>query len=90
MSPVSLEPELSCRELVELVTDYLEGALPPAEVRRFDAHLATCPHCGRYLEQIRAAVKAAGRVGEEAWPPGATAELLRAFRSWKAGELPSA
>ena len=85
MSPVSSELELSCQELVELVTDYLDGALPPGEVRRFDAHLATCRSCRRYLDQIRTTIAAAGQGDAAAWPPGATEELLRAFRTWKEG-----
>jgi anti-sigma factor RsiW len=54
---------MSCQELVELVTDYLEGALPPEDVARFEAHVAACPGCEAYLEQMRTtiAVTRAGR-----------------------------
>lgn len=74
---------LSCRELVELVTDYLEGALPPAQRRRFDAHLAECTGCVAYLRQMTDTLRAAGRIPEESLSEGAREELLRAFRAWK-------
>lgn len=74
---------LTCRELVELVTDYLEGALPPAERDRFDAHIARCPHCHRYLEQMRQLIAALPGLTEETIPTAARQELLHAFRRWK-------
>jgi anti-sigma factor RsiW len=77
--------ELSCQELVELVTDYLEDALPPEERRRFDRHLAECGNCQRYLEQIRETIRVAGTLTPEALDPAAEAALLRAFRGWNAG-----
>ena len=52
--------ELSCRELVELVTDYLEDALGEADRRRFEAHIAGCGGCTRYLEQLRLTVRLTG------------------------------
>jgi anti-sigma factor RsiW len=48
--------DLSCRELVELVTDYLEGAMTPEEAARFEAHVAACAGCEAYLEQVRATI----------------------------------
>ena len=74
--------ELTCQELVELVTDYLEGALAPAERARFDAHLAGCPGCTRYVEQIRATITVAGRTRELEDRPE-MAQLLAAFRDWR-------
>ena len=74
---------LSCRELVELVTDYLEGALPGPERRRFEEHIAGCPNCTNYLQQIRLVIKASGRLTEEAIHPAAREALLDAFRGWK-------
>ena len=53
--------DLVCQQVVELVTDYLEGALSPAEHRRFEAHLAGCPHCTEYLAQMRETIRLAGR-----------------------------
>jgi anti-sigma factor RsiW len=77
--------ELTCQELVELVTDYLEGALSPAERARFDAHLAGCTGCRRYLEQMRQTIATLPRLTEETIQPDAKEALLRAFRTWKAG-----
>jgi anti-sigma factor RsiW len=74
---------MSCKELVELVTDYLEDALPPAERARFEEHLAICPGCVTYLEQIRTTVQTVGTLREESIPPSTRDELLRAFRDWK-------
>ena len=75
--------QLSCRELVELVTDYFEDALPPAERARFEAHVAACGGCTRYVEQLRATIAAVGRLEPGAVPPDAEAALLDAFRDWK-------
>jgi anti-sigma factor RsiW len=74
---------MSCRELVELVTDYLEDALPPEERARFEEHLAICPGCVTYVEQIRATVQTVGTLREESIPPSTRDELLAAFRDWK-------
>ncbi len=76
---------LTCMALVELVTDYIEGALPPAEVARFDTHLADCPHCRVYLDQMRLAIQALGRVPGEPLPPEAMKALLEHFRGWTRG-----
>jgi anti-sigma factor RsiW len=77
--------ELSCRELVELVTAYREGSLPPDECARFDAHLAICPPCVRYVEQLDLTVRALGGLNEQVEQAPATQELLKLFRTWKAG-----
>jgi anti-sigma factor RsiW len=76
---------LSCRELVELVTDYLEDRLPPAERDRFERHLAECEGCRAYLEQLHQVLRAAGRLEEPALRPEAREALLQAFRGWKGG-----
>ena len=76
---------LTCQELVELVTDYLEDALSPAERARFDAHLAGCTGCRRYLEQMRQTIDTLPRLTEETIRPEAREALLQAFRQWKAG-----
>ena len=74
------EDPLVCREFVELVTDYLEGALPETERRRFEAHLAECDGCTGYLEDMRRLVGTLHEVPEPP-PDAATREaLLRAFR----------
>ena len=77
--------QLSCRELVELVTDYFEGGLAPDERARFEDHVARCGGCSRYVEQMRATVETVGRLEPEAVPPEAEEALLRAFADWKAG-----
>jgi anti-sigma factor RsiW len=56
--------ELSCRELVELVTDYLEGVLDTARLAALDAHLAACDGCGTYVEQMRQTVAALRGLGD--------------------------
>jgi anti-sigma factor RsiW len=80
------EHELACRELVELVTDWLEGALSPAERDRFEAHLATCRYCRAYVEQLRQVLRVARRIGRRvdaaALPPEARAALVEAFRGY--------
>jgi anti-sigma factor RsiW len=73
---------LSCRELVELVTAYLEGALAPEDAARFEQHISGCDGCSAYLEQMRATIRLAGRLTPEAVPPEAERALLSAFRSW--------
>jgi anti-sigma factor RsiW len=73
---------MTCRELVELVTEYLEGALPPAERARFERHLGVCPGCVTYVAQIRQTVRLVGNLGEVVLPPELEGEFLRAFRDW--------
>jgi predicted anti-sigma-YlaC factor YlaD len=75
-------PEMPCRELVELVTDYLEERLSPVDLARFDAHLAECEACWTYLEQFRQTVRVLGRLPEESLSPEAREALLTAFRGW--------
>ena len=74
---------LTCRELVELIGEYLDGALPAAETRRFEAHIAACGSCSAYLEQIRTTAQALGGLTEEAIPAAARDELLAAFARWR-------
>jgi len=75
--------QLSCQELVELVTDYLENALPAEERARFERHLAGCDGCTAYLEQMRTTIELSGRLTPEQLDPAAEAALLGAFRDWK-------
>jgi anti-sigma factor RsiW len=82
MTLVDLTP-LPCQELVELVTDYVEGALPPADRERFDRHIAGCDGCTTYLEQMRETIRLAGMVTEEQVPEDEKAALLEAFRDWR-------
>jgi len=75
--------ELTCQELVELVTDYLEGALSPSDQARFQAHLAMCRHCTAYLAQMQRTIQVLGRLTEASLEPSARDELLQLFRRWK-------
>lgn len=77
-----LERELTCREIVELVTAYLEDALDAADRERFEEHLVFCDGCGNYLEQMRETMRLTGRVTEEI-PAELEARLLEAFRGWR-------
>jgi len=74
--------KLSCQELVELVTDYLEDALSPEEKARFEAHIEPCEGCRTYLHQIKTTIELVGRVTPEDLTPDAEATLLGAFRNW--------
>ena len=76
---------LACKELVELITEYLEGTLSRRLRKRVEKHLAVCDGCTAYLEQIRFMIQAAGRLTEEALPEPMKAELLHAFQNWRAG-----
>jgi len=80
-----LEP-LPCQEMVELVTDYLEGALPPADRERFELHLAGCDGCTAYLEQMRTTIRLTGRLRAQDIGEDARAALTEAFRSWRVSE----
>jgi len=79
---------MSCQQLVELVTEYLEGALPAEDAQRFEAHLADCDWCDRYVEQMRVTIRTVGRLDERALSPAAQEQLLFAFRDWNGGEQP--
>ncbi|MBL8154486.1 MAG: zf-HC2 domain-containing protein [Anaerolineae bacterium] len=76
-------PPLSCREFVELVTDYLEVRLNPAERQRFESHVQGCHACGMYLEQMRQTIRLTGHLREADLDPAAREELLRLFQDWK-------
>jgi anti-sigma factor RsiW len=78
-----LDRELACQEVVELVTAYLEDALDPVDRERFEEHLVFCDGCTNYLEQMRTTVRLASRV-EDQLPVELQAELLEAFRGWRA------
>lgn len=77
-----LDQELTCQDVVELVTAYLDNALPLDDRRRFEAHLAGCKDCRNYLEQMRRTIEATGRARLEL-PPELEEKLLEAFRDWR-------
>jgi anti-sigma factor RsiW len=73
---------ISCQELAELITDYLDGALPRGQRARFVFHIAGCRNCRRYVEQMRATIAITGRLRAQDIPPAAREELLAVFRGW--------
>jgi hypothetical protein len=73
-----------CEQFVELVTDYLEDAMDADTRQRFEEHLALCPGCVTYLDQIRDTVRQAGRLQPQDLSPAARDHLLRAFEDWRA------
>ena len=75
---------LVCQQAVELVTDYLEGALSSSDRRRFEAHLAGCPNCSEYLAQMRATIRLTGELSPEDLPPEVLDEFIAIYRQWKA------
>ena len=76
--------DLTCAELVELVTDYVEGALAPRERTRFEEHLTVCEGCVNYLDQMRTTIALTGRLRLDDLSPEVQAELVDAFRGWRA------
>jgi anti-sigma factor RsiW len=78
------DDDLRCAEFVETVTAYMEGALPADVVRRIDEHLAICPPCRDYLEQMRLTVSRLGTLPPEPVSASVRRSLLVAFQSWKA------
>ncbi|HWE58028.1 MAG TPA: zf-HC2 domain-containing protein [Acidimicrobiales bacterium] len=80
----SLRPRgIVCQQAVEMVTDYLEGALSRRDRRRLEAHLRVCPNCAAYLEQIRLTIELTGTVEAEDLSPDAQTELTELFRRWR-------
>lgn len=83
MPPTIKEHELTCKELVELVTEYLEGKLSAADESRFSKHLSLCDGCKAYLQQIRVTIATLGKLTEQSISAEAKEKLFRVFRSWK-------
>jgi anti-sigma factor RsiW len=75
--------DITCQELVELVTEYLEGALPPADAARFERHLSLCPGCTTYVEQFRETIALTGALRVDDVSADARDALLAQFRNWK-------
>jgi anti-sigma factor RsiW len=78
--------DLTCQEIVELVTDYLDGSLPERQATRFAAHLAHCPECRDHVENMRTAISIAGRVRHASLSPAAQTRLIAAFHGWRSAE----
>ena len=77
------ELELTCQEVVEIVTDYLEGAMSTEDRARFDGHLAGCDGCTNYVQQMRDTIRLTGMLTEEQVPDEQKERLREAFRTWK-------
>jgi anti-sigma factor RsiW len=75
--------DLACTREVELMTDYLEGALPAAEARRLERHLDTCPGCTEYLHQMRTVAGSLGGLSEDSIPAEMRDDLIAAFRRFR-------
>jgi anti-sigma factor RsiW len=77
--------DVVCQQAVELVTDYLENALSSADRRRFEAHLAACPHCTEYLAQMRKTIELTGTLAAEDLTPQMQNEFIAIYRQWRTG-----
>jgi anti-sigma factor RsiW len=75
--------DLACKELVEIITDYLEGTLPERDRARFDAHILTCPPCREYVAEMRTTLQLTGRLTVDSISSSARDDLLRAYRRMK-------
>lgn len=74
---------LTCKEVVELVTDYLEGAMARSDRRRFEGHLSECPHCREFLLQMRTTITLTGHLSVDDLTPDVLEEFTTLFREWK-------
>jgi anti-sigma factor RsiW len=83
MTYSAADDDMACDELVELVSDYLEGSLDETTRTRVDLHLAECDGCSSYLQQFRATIATLGRVTEDQLDGGFRDRLLTAFRTWR-------
>jgi anti-sigma factor RsiW len=81
---------VTCKEFVEVLTDYLDGALEPAERADIERHIVICRGCSNYLEQMRSTIDLLGRIGEQEGANGQGNEkLLSMFREWRVGRSPA-
>ena len=79
-----MNTEFSCQEMIEVVTNYLDDALPPDEQQRFERHLSYCAGCNTYVDQIRETIRQTGMVPrEESLSPALREEIVAQFRNWK-------
>jgi predicted anti-sigma-YlaC factor YlaD len=77
------QDEMTCRELVAVVSDYLEGRLHGDDKRRLEEHLDECPYCMEYVDQMRRTIAALGELTEDSLSPETRGELIEAFRGWR-------
>ena len=81
---------LSCKQMTELITDYLEGRMGFAERMRFQMHVGMCKHCRAYLRQMKSTVAAVGQLPDEPMPDDVLDEMRKRFASWQASKTASA
>jgi anti-sigma factor RsiW len=74
---------VTCRQVVELMTDYIEGTLSAADRARFEEHIAGCDGCRAYLAQLRTTKQVVGQLADEPIPESVETELIKAFRNWR-------
>jgi len=86
MKLTTLRRDIVCQQAVELVTDYLEGALSRSQRRRFEAHIAACEHCTEYLEQMRLTIDLTGRLAAADLTPDMREDFTELYRKWRAEE----
>jgi len=77
--------DMACQELVEVITDYIEGSMDPIDRERFERHLAECPGCRDYVEQMRLTIRLTRMLRPESLSASTRQDLLRAFRGWRRG-----
>ena len=81
-----MNDEFSCQEMTEVVTNYLDDALPPDEQQRFERHLSYCAGCSTYVDQMRETIKQTSMVPrEESLPPALREQIVAQFRTWRRG-----
>jgi predicted anti-sigma-YlaC factor YlaD len=85
---MTINDVLTCQEVVELVTEYLENALLPEMRKQLEEHVADCPGCTNYIEQVRLTVGMLHQLAQEPAFPATKQELLEVFRNWKQGSSP--
>jgi anti-sigma factor RsiW len=78
--------EIPCQQVVEMVTDYLEDALSRRDRRRFEHHLAGCPHCTAYLQNMRETLRLTGRLVPEDLSPEMQSEFGEIYKQWRSSE----
>ena len=82
-----MNDEFSCQEMIEVVTNYLDDALPTDDRERFERHLSYCAGCSTYVEQMREAIRQTGAVPrEESLPPALRERIVAQFRTWQRHE----
>lgn len=79
-----MNTEFSCQEMTEVITNYLDDALPPDERERYERHLSYCAGCSTYLDQMRETIEQTSKVpSEESLPPALRDGIVAQFRTWK-------